>query len=74
MGRVGDPTIGLQLLLATTYDEALPLARRLEAENDARRRLEEEVAEEARQDGERTLRSGARTTASWCTARAGTRA
>lgn len=48
VGRVSDPTIGLQLLMARTYDEALPLARRLEAENDARRRLEEEVAEEAR--------------------------
>lgn len=48
VGRVGDPSIGLKLLLAESYDEALPLARKLEAENDARRQLEEEVAEEAR--------------------------
>ena len=33
VGRVGDPSIGLNLLLAPTYDEALPLARRLEEEN-----------------------------------------
>ena len=48
VGRVGDPAIGLKLLLAPTYDEALPLARRLEEENGERRRLEDEVAEEAR--------------------------
>jgi len=47
VGRVADAAVGLALLLAPTYDEALPYARKLEEENTTRRRLEEQVTEEA---------------------------
>lgn len=47
VGRIGDPATGLKLLLARSYDEALPLARRLEEENEARRLIEEKVLDEA---------------------------
>lgn len=47
VGRVADARIGLKLLLAPTYDDALPYARKLEEENALRRRLEEEVLEQA---------------------------
>lgn len=47
VGRVADASVGLALLLAPTYDEALPLAKRLEEENATRRRIEEQVIEEA---------------------------
>lgn len=47
-GRVGDPTLGLRLLLARSVEEATPLALALEECNAERRRVEEEVLEAAR--------------------------
>lgn len=47
VGRVADASLGLKLLLAPSYDQALPYARKLEEENATRRRLEERVTEEA---------------------------
>lgn len=42
-GRVGDPTLGLRLLLAESVEEATPIALELDACNARRRRIEEEV-------------------------------
>lgn len=47
-GRVGDPDVGLRLLLARSVEEAMPLAQALEECNAERRRLEEEVLHAAR--------------------------
>jgi len=46
-GRMGDPGKALALLLAATLDEAMPIARELDAINTERRRQEQEIAEEA---------------------------
>jgi single-stranded-DNA-specific exonuclease len=46
-GRMGDPGKALRLLLARTFDEAMPIAQELNATNMERRRQEQEIAEEA---------------------------
>ena len=46
-GRIADASAGVALLLAEDYEEALPLARRLDAENEERRRIERRIADEA---------------------------
>lgn len=46
-GRMGDPAKALRLLLARDFDEAMPIARELDAINLERRRQEQEIAEEA---------------------------
>ncbi|MFH1913397.1 MAG: single-stranded-DNA-specific exonuclease RecJ [Pseudomonadota bacterium] len=46
-GRMGDPGKALALLLAPGFDEAMPIARELDAINLERRRQEQEIAEEA---------------------------
>lgn len=46
-GRMGDPGKALALLLAPSLDEAMPIARELDAINLERRRQEQEIAEEA---------------------------
>lgn len=46
-GRMGDPGKGLALLLADSFDGAMPLAEELNAINMERRRQEQEIADEA---------------------------
>lgn len=46
-GRMGDPTKGLNLLLADSFDDAMPIAQELDAINTERRRQEQEIADEA---------------------------
>lgn len=46
-GRMGDPGKALSLLLAQSFDEAMPIAEELNAINMERRRQEQEIAEEA---------------------------
>jgi single-stranded-DNA-specific exonuclease len=46
-GRMGDPGKALTLLLAASFDEAMPIAEELNAINMERRRQEQEIAEEA---------------------------
>ncbi|WP_285905520.1 single-stranded-DNA-specific exonuclease RecJ [Pseudodesulfovibrio pelocollis] len=46
-GRMGDPGKALALLLAPSLDEAMPIARELDAINLERRRQEQDIAEEA---------------------------
>ncbi len=46
-GRMGDPGKGLSLLLAKSFDEAMPFAEELNAINMERRRQEQEITEEA---------------------------
>ena len=47
VGRLGDATIGVKLLLARREEEALELARHLEAENKRRKSIQEAVFNEA---------------------------
>ncbi len=47
IGRLGDPKVALDLLVARDAEEATRLAQVLDRENDARRRVEAEVLEEA---------------------------
>lgn len=46
-GRMGDPTKALKLLMATSYDDAMPIAEELNSINMERRRQEQEIADEA---------------------------
>ena len=46
-GRMGDPQKGLDLLLADTFDDAMPLAEALDRINMERRRQEQEISDEA---------------------------
>ncbi|ADU63314.1 MAG: single-stranded-DNA-specific exonuclease RecJ [Pseudodesulfovibrio sp.] len=46
-GRMGDPGKALSLLLAKSFDEAMPIAEELNAINMERRRQEQEIADEA---------------------------
>ncbi|BCS90197.1 single-stranded-DNA-specific exonuclease RecJ [Pseudodesulfovibrio sediminis] len=46
-GRMGDPTKALNLLLADSFDEAMPIAEELNSINMERRRQEQEIAEQA---------------------------
>jgi len=46
-GRMGDPTKALNLLLAKSFDEAMPIAEELNAINLERRRQEQEISEQA---------------------------
>ncbi|MGB1539555.1 MAG: single-stranded-DNA-specific exonuclease RecJ, partial [Rickettsiales bacterium] len=45
--RLGEPDLGMQLLLAKTEDEALPIAKRIKAANEERKIITEQVFEEA---------------------------
>lgn len=47
-GRLGDPTLGLRLLISREEDEARALARDLEVQNRERQRIEREILEDAR--------------------------
>lgn len=49
VGRIGDARGGLDLLMAGSYDEALPIARELDRANRHRQALEARVVEEATQ-------------------------
>lgn len=55
VGRIGDPSVALKLLLASNYDEALQIARILEEENKRRKELDEKTFEEAVCLAERTM-------------------
>lgn len=46
-GRLGSPEKGLDLLLADSYEAALPIANELDAVNAERRKQEQEITEEA---------------------------
>ncbi|GAB7022647.1 single-stranded-DNA-specific exonuclease RecJ [Salidesulfovibrio brasiliensis] len=46
-GRLGSPEKGLDLLLAESYEAALPVANELDAVNAERRKQEQEITEEA---------------------------
>ena len=46
-GRMGDPSKALDLLLADTFDQAMPIAEELNAINMERRRQEQEISDEA---------------------------
>lgn len=46
-GRMGDPVKALKLLLASSFDEAMPYADELNAINMERRRQEQEISDEA---------------------------
>ncbi len=46
-GRLDDASIGLRLLTARSYDEALPLARQLDAANAERQQIEKQMLVEA---------------------------
>ena len=46
-GRIADASVGVRLLTIDTFDEALPIAERLDQENEERRRIERRIAEEA---------------------------
>ncbi len=47
-GRLGDPSLGLRLLISREEDEARALARDLEVQNRERQRIEREILEDAR--------------------------
>lgn len=46
-GRMGDPSKGLELLLAKDFDTAMPIAEELNSINMERRRQEQEIADQA---------------------------
>ncbi len=60
-GRLGDATRGLRLLLATSAAEAEALATELDAENQARRRIEKDMLETAAARSEPLIGEGALT-------------
>lgn len=55
VGRIGDPSVALKLLLTNDYNEALQIAKILEAENRRRKELDEKIFEEAVSLAERTM-------------------
>ena len=57
-GRLEDMTIGIQCLLAPDLDNARPLARRLDALNRERRRIEEEMKVDAGEQVAQLLQAG----------------
>jgi single-stranded-DNA-specific exonuclease len=59
-GRLDDASIGLKLLCAETYEEALPLARQLDAANNERRQIEKAMIDAAIEQSEAAISRGAR--------------
>ncbi|WP_319468138.1 single-stranded-DNA-specific exonuclease RecJ [uncultured Pseudodesulfovibrio sp.] len=51
-GRMGDPTKALDMLMADTFDAAMPIAEELNAINMERRRQEQEISDEAFEQAE----------------------
>ena len=54
-GRMDHASKAVELLLATNYEEAEPLAAELEALNQERRRIDDEIEEEATERAERQI-------------------
>ena len=59
-GRLDDASVGLKLLCAQTYEEALPLARALDAANGERQLIEKSMIAAAIAQGEAAVARGAR--------------
>lgn len=54
-GRLGDPTIGMKLLMARTEEEAAPLAKQIKAVNEERKIITEQVYRDAEKAAEEYL-------------------
>jgi single-stranded-DNA-specific exonuclease len=59
-GRIGDPRLGVELLLCQERGKALELARGLDAENQRRRSVEKAVLDQARPMAQARVDAGAR--------------
>ncbi len=59
-GRLDDASVGLKLLCAETYEEALPLARALDAANAERQQIEKQMIQGAIERAEEAVGRGAR--------------
>ncbi len=59
-GRLDDASIGLRLLTARSYEEALPLARQLDAANAERQQIEKQILVEAVDAASLAVARGAR--------------
>ena len=66
-GRLDDASLGLRLLCARTYDEALPLARALDAANAERQQIEKQMLVEALEAADAAVSRGAKGLALWST-------
>jgi single-stranded-DNA-specific exonuclease len=64
-GRLDDAALGLRLLCARTYDEALPLARQLDAANAERQQIEKQILVEAIESAESSIKRGVRGLVLW---------
>ena len=64
-GRLDDASVGLKLLCAETYEEALPLARALDEANRERQLIEKSMIEAAIAQGEAAVARGARGLVLW---------
>lgn len=51
-GRLGDPTLGMKLLMCKTEEEAAPLAKKIKAVNEERKIITEQVYQEAEKAAE----------------------
>jgi single-stranded-DNA-specific exonuclease len=56
-GRLGDPKLGMQLLMCKTEEEAAPLAKKIKAVNEERKIITEQVFEEAEKAAEAYLQA-----------------
>ncbi|MBL8952764.1 MAG: single-stranded-DNA-specific exonuclease RecJ [Myxococcaceae bacterium] len=59
-GRLDDAALGLKCLTAKTYEEALPLARALDAANAERQAIEKQILEQALEQAEARIAYGAK--------------
>ncbi len=59
-GRLDDASVGLQLLLAKTYEEALPLAKVLDSANAERQQIERSMVSAAIEQAEAAVARGVR--------------
>lgn len=59
-GRLDDASVGLQLLLSKTYEEAAPLAKLLDAANAERQQIERSMVQAAIEQAEASMLRGVR--------------
>lgn len=64
-GRLDDAALGLRLLCSRTYEEALPLARQLDAANAERQQIEKQILVEALESAESSVARGVRGLVLW---------
>ncbi len=64
-GRLDDASVGLRLLLSKTYEEALPLARALDAANVERQQIEKQMLAAAFEQAAEQVAAGARGLVLW---------